>query len=307
MSSGNIGIGQILRNGREERGISYAQISEKIRVRPYILEALENEDWDQLPPRIIVKGFISSYARALGLDGEEIVGLYQKAFPVEIGLPKPREAPVKSGRNFLIFLVFLLLIIGFAVYLLRESFPLRKVFVKSQIIDPKSYKETESADPGDASGKKSSPPLVEKEETKSSIETDQVPENTIEADQVPENTIEAGQIPENSNQPSLWAREDREGDEISLPQEGRPVPEPEKSRLILSGSVKAMTWIKVLVDGQESKEYIFQAGERFEWEALKGFDLVIGNAGGIDLVFQGEELEDLGDIGQVVRLKLPEN
>ena len=286
-SSGNIGIGQILRNEREERGISYAQISEKTRVRPYILEALENEDWAQLPPRVIVKGFIRSYARALDLEEGEIVGLYQNAFPVETGLPSPREAPIQSGRNLIIFLAFFLLTMGFAVYLLQEGFPPGRVLVKHEIIGPKSYKETESAGLEEASGKTGAPPLVEKEETTSSLEADQVPENSIPS--------------------SPWAREDRGGYEIPFPQEGRPGPEPEKSRLTLTGSVRTMTWIKVLVDDQGPKEYIFQAGERFEWEARKGFDLVIGNAGGIDLVFEGKEIEDLGGAGQVVRLKLPEN
>jgi cytoskeleton protein RodZ len=286
-SSGKIGVGKILRNEREKRGISYDQIAEKTRVRPYILEALENEDWSQLPPRIIVKGFIRSYARALELEEGEMVGLYQKAFPVETGLPKPRGAPIQSGRNHIIFLAFLLLMMGLAVYFLQERFPPGGVFVKSEITDPRRYQETGSAGLGEAAAEKGTPPFVEKEETASSLE--------------------AHQIPEGSTPPSPGAREVQGVNVIPLPLERSLAPAPEKSRLILRGSVKAMTWIRVLVDDQGSKEYIFQAGEHFEWEARKGFDLIIGNAGGIDLVFQGKELKDLGSPGQVVHLKLPES
>jgi cytoskeleton protein RodZ len=281
-SSGNIGIGQLLRNAREKRGIGYEEICEKTRVRPHILEALENEDWAQLPPRVIVKGFIRSYARALELEEGEIVGLYQKAFPVETSLPTPREAPIQSGRNLIIFLAFLLLTMGFAVYLLQASFPPGRGPVTSGMIGPKSDKEIDSGGLLEASGKTVAPPSVEKEETTSSLEADQVPENSI--------------------LPPLWA-----GDDIPFHLEGSPAPEPEKSILTLTGAVKAMTWIKVFVDDQGPKEYIFQAGERFEWEARKGFDVIIGNAGGVDLVFEGKEIVDLGDPGQVIRVRFPEN
>ena len=81
----------------------------------------------------------------------------------------------------------------------------------------------------------------------------------------------------------------------------------DESHLTLKCIVKAMTWIKIFVDEQHPKEYIFQAGERFEWEADKGFELIIGNASGIDLEFEGKEIEDLGGPGQVVRLNLPED
>ncbi len=35
--------------------------------------------------------------------------------------------------------------------------------------------------------------------------------------------------------------------------------------------------------------------------------MIIGNAGGVDLVFNGRRLESLGEVGEVVRLRLPED
>ena len=75
---------------------------------------------------------------------------------------------------------------------------------------------------------------------------------------------------------------------------------------ILTASVRERTWIKISVDGGDPKEYIFDPGNRHEWKARKGFDLLIGNAGGIDLEFNGEKIENIGAPGQVVRLVFPQ-
>lgn len=75
---------------------------------------------------------------------------------------------------------------------------------------------------------------------------------------------------------------------------------------ILTASVRERTWIKISVDGGDPKEYIFDPGNRHEWKARKGFDLIIGNADGIDLEFNGEKIENLGAPGQVVRLVFPQ-
>jgi cytoskeleton protein RodZ len=56
----------------------------------------------------------------------------------------------------------------------------------------------------------------------------------------------------------------------------------------------------------KSKEYVFAPSDTPEWEAEKGFELLIGNAGGIVLEFNGKKMDNLGKQGQVVRIKLPE-
>ena len=67
------------------------------------------------------------------------------------------------------------------------------------------------------------------------------------------------------------------------------------------------TWIKICVDDQGPKEYIFQPGSRPQWKAKEGFYVIIGNAAGIEFDFNGKILEDIGNLGQVVKLRLPED
>jgi hypothetical protein len=65
--------------------------------------------------------------------------------------------------------------------------------------------------------------------------------------------------------------------------------------------------MRIYIDDQEPKEYIFEPGSMPQWKAREGFDILIGNAAGIEFDFKGENISGLGILGQVVRLRLPEN
>ena len=75
--------------------------------------------------------------------------------------------------------------------------------------------------------------------------------------------------------------------------------------LVLKAIVKERTWIRVGIDNEKPKEYILSPENRPQWRAARVFELLIGNAGGIDLEFNGKKMEDLGKQGQVIRLRLP--
>ena len=67
------------------------------------------------------------------------------------------------------------------------------------------------------------------------------------------------------------------------------------------------TWLQVMIDKTEPKELLMQPGDAAEWRAEKCFSLKIGNAGGVKLRFDGKELANLGEAGQVVTINLPES
>lgn len=58
------------------RGVSLEEISVATRIAPRFLEALENEQWEQLPGGVFNRGFIRSVARYLGLDEDSLVAEY---------------------------------------------------------------------------------------------------------------------------------------------------------------------------------------------------------------------------------------
>lgn len=69
-------FGEELKRERELRDISLKEISEATKISIRFLEALEQNNFDILPGGIFNRGFIRSYARFIGVDGEEMVNAY---------------------------------------------------------------------------------------------------------------------------------------------------------------------------------------------------------------------------------------
>jgi cytoskeletal protein RodZ len=72
----SIPFGEHLRREREMRGVSLDEISAATRISTRFLEAIETEQWDQLPGGVFNRGFIRSIARFLGLDEDSLVAEY---------------------------------------------------------------------------------------------------------------------------------------------------------------------------------------------------------------------------------------
>ena len=79
----------------------------------------------------------------------------------------------------------------------------------------------------------------------------------------------------------------------------------QNTKYILHAKAIEKTWLKVVIDGQSPMEYMLEPREEIALEALKGFDLLIGNAGGIRLELNGKYVNVPGRSGQVASLKIP--
>ncbi|MGD9045231.1 MAG: DUF4115 domain-containing protein [Desulfobacterales bacterium] len=65
------------------------------------------------------------------------------------------------------------------------------------------------------------------------------------------------------------------------------------------------TWVKVIIDDKDAKEYNLSSGDHLEVEASAGYNLLIGNAGGLELKLNGEPVPISGKDGEVVSIQLP--
>lgn len=75
---------------------------------------------------------------------------------------------------------------------------------------------------------------------------------------------------------------------------------------LLQARAKEATWIRVLIEGQPPKEVILQPGQSTSWSSDSSFLVTLGNAGGVTLTVDGQELPPLGKSGQVLRnIRLP--
>ena len=75
-------IGSSLREARLRQDLDFPELEERTKIRPKYLRALEDERFDILPAPTYVRGFLRSYAEALGLDGQPFVDEYNSRFAV---------------------------------------------------------------------------------------------------------------------------------------------------------------------------------------------------------------------------------
>jgi hypothetical protein len=59
-------------------------------------------------------------------------------------------------------------------------------------------------------------------------------------------------------------------------------------------------WLQVTVDGQELSGELLEVDQQREWEAQTSIYMICGNAGGIEVTVNGQELGVLGERAQVV-------
>ena len=111
-------FGEALRRERERQGISLETVAEATKIRKHYLNALEQENFEVLPPRVYATGFVGTYARYLKLDPEAVVEQFKssayssKTEPAPVLAPKPTKRELKIPiKNIIAAAMFLLIAI----------------------------------------------------------------------------------------------------------------------------------------------------------------------------------------------------
>lgn len=87
---------------------------------------------------------------------------------------------------------------------------------------------------------------------------------------------------------------------------GRPASEQEVvDKLKLRVIAVEQTWLKIIVDGQNARSYDLKPEDRLELEGNHNFNLMIGDANGLQIFLNEQPVKIFGSSGQVVSLKLP--
>lgn len=285
------GLGELLRSERENRGLSHEQVAQITRLRKGFLEALEKEEWENLPPSVFVKGFIRSYAKALGLDEGKLLDLYKSTVPDDVAPPIPILVPKKPRNKIPYVLASCLIALAIAIYLFVGRPSPEQSTVQSEEGLPAQIQEEPT--------KEETQPVVQ-EKTQEGLLKKQ--EETVDVAPPPVSPAEMD-VPESKPQEKESTSYPADVD-LFTPSEA--VPSGATDLLVLTGIVHLRTWIRIYIDDEAPKEYILQPGSRPQWKAEKGFYVLLGNAAGMDFEFDGKDIKDLGELGQVVSLRLPE-
>lgn len=113
-------FGELLKLARTKRRLTLGRASRDLVIKKEHLQALEGENWQDLPEQPYVKAYIKSYAEYLKLDPEYVLAIYRREFDERKYPPKP--AHIEKTRFFitpakLLNLVFALAIVIFITYI----------------------------------------------------------------------------------------------------------------------------------------------------------------------------------------------
>jgi len=281
----DISLGIFLKKAREERHIELDEVVEATRIRRHNLEAIENEEWSKLPSQVFIKGFLKSYAEFLGLDKETVIHHYLRSQSFEKTTTETiKKTRQPSGRPYF-SIVIPVLVLAFIVALIYLN-------KRNISITDKAFQYFGTQSPGEKMGG-----LAEKEDGKEQEKREKkmlLLENEAMVEEVNKTTLKSKPV-----------------DDTGVIEESTiPMKREEKkllsARFILTANVKSPTWIAISIDDMPVKEYLFQPGQSPRWTAEKGFNILVGNAAGIEFFFNGKEVGNLGAQGQVIRITLPE-
>jgi len=278
-------FGDRLRREREMRGITLDEITESTKISRRHLEALESEHFDQLPGGVFNKGFVRAYARFLGLDEDQAVADYSAAsneqpepenkFPLEIHEEPKRELNSRRSKVPLVFAIAALVgvLVGYGFYFKsrqHNSVPIASApqpAPASAVSEP----QTNAATPSTQTTPASATPA---------------PELSNDSSQA----TAARQVPAESavnKQPTEQKRE-------AAPVESADASAKEKS-FVIQVKAKEDSWVSIVADGKSVMERVLTADNHKKIKAGKTLVLRTGNAGGIEVSFNGRSLGALGN------------
>ena len=94
-------IGEKLRQARLNKKISLDELQQITKIQKRYLEAIDNDDFDQLPGKFYVRAFIRQYAEAVGEDGDHLVDVFDGKRKLSAGtiVERPEPETVNGSRK----------------------------------------------------------------------------------------------------------------------------------------------------------------------------------------------------------------
>ena len=86
-----MGVGERLRQRRQDRGLTLDDLAARTRIAPRVLQAIEREEFDAVPSGIFLRGHLRACARELGMNPESLVDQYRAEHEAPV-------APAVNGR-----------------------------------------------------------------------------------------------------------------------------------------------------------------------------------------------------------------
>lgn len=121
VTAATLTLGQTLRQAREQRGLSIADVVNLTKLAPRQIEALEADDYQSLPETAFVRGFVRSYGKVLQLDSAILLTLLPSANKqpevgesgsIEADFPDVQHAPRRQNLIWLLGTLLLAVLVA---------------------------------------------------------------------------------------------------------------------------------------------------------------------------------------------------
>ncbi|MGA2328737.1 MAG: RodZ domain-containing protein [Bryobacteraceae bacterium] len=285
-------IGERLRQERLRRGFNLQQIAEFTKISAVFLEAIEADDLERLPGIFFTRSFVRQYARALGLEEAEFEPELNRlaacervptiegppASPQEFDVPPVAAAGRRSSpRRLLGSLAVLLLIVTAcsAIYVLWQRTHESKPAASSQPVSVPAP-----------------PPAPAQPVTTANADQPAAAPSSQPDSSAPTPSSEPAPAQPPAAEPAV---------EASAPQTSPPAqpegaqPGPVQVRIHATEA----TWVRLAVDGKYLFSGILQPDQTRDVEANQLVQLLAGNAGGLEVSWNGKPVGPIGPRGQV--------
>ncbi len=263
--------GDWLRRERTRRRLTLAQVAQATRIRERYLSAIENDCFDELPHPVSTIGFIQIYARFLGLDPEPFVRAYKarvgSTLPVGVQPEVPGQTYVpRRTQSFVVPGLFTLLLVALVAYLYQQV----ATYVSGAgVALPTSSARVALTIPTPLPTVPPAPPTP----------TPAPPTPTPIPTAAP-STPTPVPLPTDTPMPS-------------------PTPQ---SGVRIDTEISGRVWLQVEADGKVVFSGILMPGDKRTWTASKSLMLWSGNAGNVQVTYNGKSLGALGPFGKVVKV-----
>lgn len=87
------GLGDRLRAARMACNLDLAKLAARIHLTADMVDALERDDYAEMPARVFVRGYVRNYARAVNLPSESVLAQFDRLWPDEENRVSVHESP----------------------------------------------------------------------------------------------------------------------------------------------------------------------------------------------------------------------
>lgn len=274
-------FGEKLKLEREKRKITLEQISASTKIGTRMLQSLEEDKFNQLPGGIFNKGFVRAYSRCIGLDEDQTVADYLQASgdapPVSTEIVPREDVERENEENVrrleavtddysrrplpwgLLAAILLLIALALSFWSYRRKENTKPLVNQNPVRTPTMAAATMASHPTTAQSRTTESQMAG--QASSSVPTSSVPKTEGSAPRSPA-AATSGDFTV-----VIHARED--------------------------------SWISITADGKTSLSEILATGTERAIQGRKEVTVKIGNAGGVELRFNGQKVAAGGEFGEV--------